>query len=138
MAYLYNDSINKNLRKDLRKRNTKAELLLWQKIRGRKICNIKFHRQYGIMNYIVDFYCPALKLAIEIDGEYHNALKVKEADIGREVIIKYLDIQIIRFTNQEVINNIDNVLLKLRKIIKILLIKKFNSESSNSPSKSPS
>ena len=58
-------------RKLLRNNSTPAECELWNYLKGRKISDLKFRRQHSIDNYILDFYCPQLKLAIELDGEYH-------------------------------------------------------------------
>jgi len=51
---------------------TKAEMFLWSKLKGKQLNGLKFRRQYGINNYVVDFYCPEQKLAIEIDGDVHG------------------------------------------------------------------
>ena len=69
---MYNDQIQKLRRRELRKNQTEAEKLLWNKIRNRQLNNFKFYRQYSAGPYILDFFCPEIRLAIELDGEEHK------------------------------------------------------------------
>jgi hypothetical protein len=62
-------------RKKLRNHSTYTEVLFWNRIKGRKVGGLKFRRQHGIGKYIVDFYCPEIKLAIELDGLIHNTVE---------------------------------------------------------------
>ena len=71
MQTLMNKEENKNFRQSLRNHSTAAESALWQMLKGRQLAGLKFRRQQGIGPYVVDFYCPKLKLAIELDGETH-------------------------------------------------------------------
>lgn len=88
-----------------------AEKLLWVKIKNRQLRNYKFRRQYGIRKFIVDFYCPEVKLAIEIDGESHfENTQAEMQDIIRQQFIQSMDIRILRFTNAEIYNNLDGVM----------------------------
>ncbi|MSQ79779.1 MAG: endonuclease domain-containing protein [Flavobacteriaceae bacterium] len=91
--------------KNLRKNMTKAEELLWGLLRNSKVSGKKFRRQHPIDNYILDFYCHELKLAIELDGEIHLLPHVKEHDIGRTYELENYSISILRFTNDEVLTN---------------------------------
>jgi very-short-patch-repair endonuclease len=109
--HLYNNQNQKERRRELRKNQTEAEKILWQEIRGRKINNLKFHRQYSIGPYIVDFFCPEIRLVIELDGEQHK--DAKEYDIERENFLKNEDIKILRFWNDEVMNDLKSVLEKI-------------------------
>jgi len=91
----------------------KPEQVLWYWLKGKKLNNYKFRRQYSIGYYIVDFYCTELRLAIEIDGDSHYSQKAKVYDQEREDFIKSYDIRIIRFTNKEVIENIEGVIYRV-------------------------
>jgi len=117
----YKSSLSKNASptiyeraKALRKNMTKAEKILWQKIRDGKLSGLKFRRQHPIHLYILDFYCHEQKLGIELDGQYHNNPDVAEKDANRTYELEELGIQIIRFTNDEVINNTNLVVEKIK------------------------
>jgi len=97
-------------RKYLRNNMTKAEIILWSKIKGKQINGLKFRRQYGIKNYIVDFYCPKLNLAIEIDGDVHGYNSQITYDKQRQRDIEALGIKVLRYTNNDVFHNIEGVL----------------------------
>ena len=100
-----------NKAKSLRKRQTKAEVLLWRKLRAKRLNGYKFRRQYAIDNFIVDFCCPSNNLIIEVDGSAHK-LKWKQ-DYIRDQKLKYLGYKVMRFSNSEVKNNINSVLNKI-------------------------
>lgn len=104
---MYNDKIQKLRRQELRAKSTEVEEILWQKIRNRQLNNLKFLRQYSVGPYILDFFCPEMRLAIELDGEQHK--EAIEYDQERESFLKDKDIKTIRFWNNEVINNIENI-----------------------------
>ncbi len=99
-----------------RKNQTTTEQIIWEKLRNRQLMNLKFRRQYLIEGYIVDFYCPKLKLTIEIDGPIHSR-QVKE-DKQRQKDIEEKGIRFIRFKNKDVRYNLKEVLKKLRVFIK--------------------
>ena len=113
MYYNANENIQDRA-KELRQIETKAEKLLWEKLRAKKLDGFKFRRQHPIERFIADFYCHKAKLVIEVDGGIHNDPKVKERDEGRAAEIEKYDIKIIRFTNEEVINKIEYVVEKIR------------------------
>ncbi|MFN6327988.1 MAG: leucine--tRNA ligase [Chitinophagales bacterium] len=98
--------------KENRKNATEAEKKLWNEIRNRKL-EYKFRRQHPIDNYIADFICLEQKLIIEVDGGYHT--QTKEYDDARTAVLNELGYRVIRFTNEEVINDIENVLSKLKR-----------------------
>jgi very-short-patch-repair endonuclease len=104
--------------KALRKQMTPAEGIMWKELRNRNFSKFKFRRQHPIERFIADFYCPEKKLVIEIDGDIHDNLIQKEYDIGRNAEIEKYDIQIIRFNNEEVLNNIENVLDRIKEKMK--------------------
>jgi very-short-patch-repair endonuclease len=101
----------------LRRNMTLTEMLLWKKLKDRKIIKVKFRRQHPISFFIADFYCHELKLVIEIDGEVHDNKESKEYDINRTAEIGKYGIKLVRFSNEEVINNIDRVVSEINGII---------------------
>ena len=107
----YNPKLKEKAR-HLRIRCTPSETLLWSKIR-RKSLGFEFHRQVPIDEYIVDFYCPAKRLVIEIDGSQHFRKESKEYDDIRTQFFKGLNIKVIRFNNAEISANLDEVLQKI-------------------------
>ncbi|KAF0135324.1 MAG: DNA methylase [Candidatus Saganbacteria bacterium] len=107
--------IKKIFARTLRKEQTKAEKIVWELLRKRKFMDLKFRRQHVIEGFILDFYCHELKLAVEIDGGIHE--RRKDYDEVRQEIIESEGIQIIRFTNNEIINNKRDVLNKIEKSI---------------------
>ena len=91
---------------------TPVEKRLWFKLRNRKVANCKFRRQHPIDIFIADFYCHEKKLVVEIDGEIHNSQK--EYDLGRTAEMENYGIKVLRFTNNEVENDISKVIEKIR------------------------
>lgn len=87
-----------------------AEVLLWSKIRGKQICGCKFRRQYSVGPYVIDFYCPEFKLAIELDGDSHFGEGSERRDTARQVFIESFGIKFLRFSNEDVFRNLEAVL----------------------------
>jgi very-short-patch-repair endonuclease len=98
----------------LRKNMTLPELILWKKLRDKKYFKTKFRRQHPVNIFIVDFYCHQYKLVIEIDGEVHNIPENREYDDGRSYELEKYDLNIIRFTNDQVMYNLDFVLKQIQ------------------------
>ncbi|MGV3588784.1 MAG: endonuclease domain-containing protein [Adhaeribacter sp.] len=98
-----------------RKKQTAAEELLWQHLRNRQLNNLKFRRQHPLGNFIADFYLHEAKLVIELDGEYHNAAENQDYDAGRTYELEEMGIKVLRFTNEEVLNDLDKVILTIKK-----------------------
>ena len=96
---------------------TVAENILWNKLEKTQFHDLKFRRQHPINTYIADFYCHELKLIIEIDGEYHDTEEQNKYDIERTNVLEYHDLKVIRFTNDEIVNNINSILIKLEGLI---------------------
>lgn len=90
---------------------TEEELILWSIIKNKKL-GCKFRRQFGIGNYIVDFYCVEKKLVIELDGSQH--LDSKGYDIHRESYMNSLGIKTLRFWNGEIRRNLNGVIMKIK------------------------
>ena len=115
---LYQNPKLKRLRQKLRNNTTDAERKLWSMIRKKEIMNFKFTRQYGVGKYILDFYCPTLRLALELDGSQHMEAKNAMYDEQRAKFLNFHNIKIIRFYDNEVFKNPEKVLERIVKIIK--------------------
>ena len=89
---------------------TKAEALIWQKLRCKQIENCKFRNQYSVEQFVLDFYSPEIKLAIEIDGESHFQEGAAQYDHERQIFIESVGINFLRFTNNDVYENLNGVL----------------------------
>ena len=94
--------------REMRKNPTREEAYLWEKLRRRQLNGFKFRRQQVIGVHIVDFYCPYVKVIIEVDGEIH--LQQREKDRTREDHLGSLGYELLRFTNRDVMNRMDEVL----------------------------
>jgi len=117
VRFLYNNKRQEAFRRELRARSTPAETILWQFIRAKRFMYFKFRRQYGVGKYILDFFCLKLRLAIEVDGDSHFNDKAIITDRIRETFLKKLDIRVVRFTNQEIYFDFENVMNRLRQSI---------------------
>ncbi len=100
----------KTFRKELRKNQTSAEAAFWHLVRAGRFYKLKFRRQHTVDRYTVDFYCPNFKLIIELDGGVHNNLGQSLYDDEREIFLKELGFQVIRFENDAVLKYPETVL----------------------------
>ncbi|MFZ4456984.1 MAG: valine--tRNA ligase [Bacteroidales bacterium] len=107
-------SLLKENAKNLRKFSTEAESILWESLRGKQIENYKFRRQHVIDEFIVDFVCLSNKLIVEVDGGYHQTPEIQEADKLRTVTLEELGYRVIRFSNEEVISDVQSVIQKIQ------------------------
>ncbi len=112
---IHNRKSLKDLRRHLRHSLTPAEATLWKALQGSKLAGKKFRRQHSIGNYVVDFYCPECKLAIELDGEKHFNSMASEYDLRRMEFLAGLNICVLRFENRAVFENPEGVLKAIRK-----------------------
>jgi very-short-patch-repair endonuclease len=110
---VHNKPILKDIRRELRKNPTLAEIILWRELQNKKLGGRKFRRQHSIGNYIVDFYCPSERLIIEIDGEVHNQKEQKEKDELKDINLQEMGYKIFRFSNNKVLNDICGILNEL-------------------------
>ena len=110
----YNPLLKERARQ-LRESSTLSEVLLWQHLKGKQILGYDFDRQKPIDNFIVDFFCNELMLAIEIDGDTHN-YKMSQ-DIERQKRIEEIGVRFLRFTDEEVKQNIEGVVAVIEKWI---------------------
>ena len=110
MTQLKNRKSLKQYRRDLRKRATLTERILWNYLRGKRQGH-KFFRQYSIGSYIVDFYCTKAELAVELDGMHHYLDdKVIKYDKKRTTFLESKGVEVIRFKNKEVYDDVQRVL----------------------------
>ena len=107
---IHNEKRLKVVRRALRNNATSAEGTLWRYLKRSQLQGRKFRRQHSIGPYVVDFYCSAEKLAVELDGETHNDPGRREYDDEREAYLRDQDIRIVRFENKEVFENLEIVL----------------------------
>lgn len=96
--------------REFRAHPTPVEDMLWECLRDRRLNGFKFRRQHPIGRYVVDFYCHASELIIELDGDIHNAPDQQEYDQVRETELKARHLTILRFRNERIINELDRVL----------------------------
>ncbi len=110
MTKIYNRASEKRLRKVLRRNMPKAEGFLWARLRRKQVLGLRFRRQFSVGPYSIDFYCPALKFAIEIDGDSHFSQDAMTCDHVRQEYIEAFGIRFLRFTNNQVFENSDDVI----------------------------
>lgn len=107
----------KFLRRQLRNNSTPAEAALWRILKGKQVAGLQFRRQYSIDKYILDFYCPALRLAIELDGDYHNCSSAQEHDKSREEeLFNEYGINTLRFENRLVFEQPNSIVYAISKL----------------------
>lgn len=117
MAYLCNHPNFKSRRRKLRKEQTDAERKVWSILRRKQIGEVKFYRQYSVGPYIIDFYCPARRFAIELDGSQHGEASQRQYDEKRSEYLAQLGVQVMRFWDDEVMRNIAGVWQKIKEEI---------------------
>ena len=100
----------------LRLNETDAEKVLWIHLCNKKINGLRFRRQHPILYFIADFFCPSAKLIIEVDGGIHNLPIQFEYDKNRDNELIAYGLKVLRFTNHEVMNNIDEVIQKILQV----------------------
>lgn len=105
----YNPKL-KELARQLRNNSTKAEIILWLKLKGKQMYGYDFHRQKPIDNYILDFFCYELMMGIEVDGYSHEFLEIQEKDTIKEKRMNELGISVLRFSDEQVLKDMENVL----------------------------
>jgi very-short-patch-repair endonuclease len=117
MTKLYNKTSEKDKRQSLRNNMPLAEQLVWARLKGKQIENCKFRRQYSVGGFIIDFYTVEIKLAIEIDGDSHFGDGAEIADRERQSFIEAGGIRFLRFTNQQVYEELDAVIEAISQLI---------------------
>jgi len=117
--HVFNRCEVKDLRRRLRQNQTQAEKIFWSKVRGNQL-GVKFRRQYSVKQFVIDFYAPEVRLAIELDGAVHFTDEAQLRDAERETLISHYGITFLRFTNAEVETNLAGVLEAVRLKIEAL------------------
>ncbi|PWN05434.1 endonuclease domain-containing protein [Rhodohalobacter mucosus] len=115
---MLNPKKTKNQSKYLRNNMTRWEIRLWEDLKCKKMFGFKVRRQHGIENFILDFYCPKLKLAIEIDGDVHSFPDKMKADILKEKALKEFEIHLVRLSNTDIDEDYESVVTHLEDVFK--------------------
>ncbi len=116
MTKIFNKKSEKVKRRKLRNNATYTEKILWISLRRKQICGVRFLRQYSVNHFVIDFYAPKVKLAIEVDGSSH--IGKEEYDKARQEYIENFGIEMIRFTDENVIGNTNKVVAEIEKVVK--------------------
>ena len=101
----------KPLARQMRRNPTAAEAAVWERLRNRRLFGSRFRRQHAIDRFLVDFYCAEARLVVEIDGPVHQYSR--QEDAIRQELLESRGLRVLRFTNEEVGNNIDGVLERI-------------------------
>jgi very-short-patch-repair endonuclease len=120
MTKHYNKKTETEKRRLLRKQQTFTEKILWTHLQKRQALGYKFRRQYSVDHFVIDFYCPELKLALELDGDVHEVPEQKDYDKARQKYLEKFGIKFIRITNEEFLGNPNKAFLKIENAIKDL------------------
>ena len=120
MTQIYNKTSEKVKRRRLPNNLTQAQIVLWSKLKNRRVDGYKFRRQYSIYSYVVDFYCPRVKLAVEVDGDSHFMDGASVYDEDRQRRIENLGIEFLRFTNTDVKTNLNEVVKEIQRKLREL------------------
>jgi very-short-patch-repair endonuclease len=112
----YTQKLKENSR-TLRTNMTDAEQVLWHRIRRKQIQNVQFYRQKPLLTFIVDFYCPAAKLVIELDGSQHFEAEHQAKDQERDAALSGLGLHVLRFDNRQVLLETDAVLAVIDEVV---------------------
>jgi len=113
--YIHNSKSLEPNRKELRNALTPAEAFLWTQLKKGQLSGKKFRRQYSVGPYILDFFCPEVRLAVELDGAPHFNVIGAELDAKRDRYLEEQGIVVLRFENREVFQDLENVLGVIRK-----------------------
>ena len=115
---IFNRKEGKKIRQKLRSGNyVPAEALVWSIMKKKQLKGYKFRRQYGAGKYVIDFYCPKLKLAIEIDGQTHLDQVARIYDQERQKYIESFGIKFLHFSNYEVYEDLDAVIERIKAVL---------------------
>lgn len=120
MTKLYNQSSEREKRRSLRNNMPLAEQIIWARLRGRQIEDCKFRRQYSIAAFVIDFYAPEIKLAIELDGDSHTQDGMPDYDLKRQAFLESKGTTVLRFTNHQVYIELAGVLAAIGQTVRQL------------------
>ncbi|NEM99135.1 endonuclease domain-containing protein [Pontibacter burrus] len=110
---VHNRKYLKDFRRELRNNSTGAEGELWKYLKNGQLHGRKFRRQHSIGNYILDFYCPTERLAIELDGQVHQHIILERADMERDRALGTIGIKVLRFENKDVFHQLEALLQEI-------------------------
>ncbi len=109
------------LAKELRKEETEAEKILWTKLNKNQILGLQFRSQHPLNMFIADFYCAKLRLVIEVDGNIHEIPEYQGHDIARSEILNDFGITVIRFSNEQIMHDLEGTIFQIETIVKKLI-----------------
>ena len=116
---IFNSAENKQLRQTLRTHGTSAEATMWRMLKSEQICGVKFRRQFSVGPYILDFYCPRLKICIELDGDHHYSRQGYEHDLTRNTYLSHEHgITILRYENKDVFKFPEMIRAEITNLVK--------------------
>ena len=115
MTIIFNKKSEKEKRRKLRNNPTYTEKVLWLSLRKKQIHGVRFLRQYSVNYFVIDFYAPKIKLAIEVDGSSH--IGKEEYDARRQKYIEAFNIEMVRFTDEQVMGNTNNVVKSIEVVV---------------------
>ena len=119
-----NHPVTKEYRQILRRTTTPTENMLWRRLKGKQLDGLRFRQQHGYGPYVLDFYCPSLRLCIELDGNIHDEEQVRLKDEERTEFLLEQRIHVLRFRNEDVENDVEGVLERIREYINRVIINK--------------
>ncbi|TGE06299.1 endonuclease domain-containing protein [Hymenobacter fodinae] len=131
--HIHNLGYQKATRRTLRSNLTPAEALLWKALQRSQLSGRKFRRQHGIGPYIVDFYCPAEKLVVELDGARHFTTSGEAQDMERDAYLASLGLKVLRFENKLVVQHIESVLAAIEAAFQSTVLPSSTTPSPSSP-----
>jgi very-short-patch-repair endonuclease len=110
MNEFFNQKSEKEKRRHLRNTMPDAEVILWSRLKGRQLLGCKFRRQFSVGAFVMDFYSPEIRLAVELDGDSHFREGAREYDQQRTQFIERFGIRIVRVLNSDIYGNLDGIL----------------------------
>ena len=120
MTKHYNKKSEQEKRRSLRNNTTYCEKIVWLHLRKKQL-GYRFLRQYSVDHFVIDFYCPKLKLAVELDGDVHEIPEQKDYDKARQKYLEAFGIKFVRITNEEFLGNPNKAFSKIEEQIKIVV-----------------
>lgn len=130
MTKHYNKKTEQEKRRQLRNNMTYCEKIVWINLRKKQL-GYRFLRQYSVDHFVIDFYCPELKIALEIDGDVHELPEQKDYDLKRQKYLQEFGILFIRISNEELLGNPNMAFDRIEKEIKRIVEKKRESLCQN-------
>jgi very-short-patch-repair endonuclease len=123
MSVIHNRKFLKTFRKSLRNNSTVAEATLWKILKDKKVGGLKFRRQHSVGNFILDFYCPELRLSIELDGESHANQAILTKDDERDNYLDQFSVTVLRYENRWVYEYPEEIIQDILKLRDNLIVK---------------